>query len=113
VLKSIVLLELIISIVLVSIISLISLDFTFSLYKQNQKNIILNIIKIDLESTKLFLNINKFDKISYKNKTIKYNNNILLQNVSKFNYSSSNDLTKVDICIYNKYEVCKQWIMKK
>jgi type II secretory pathway component PulJ len=110
--KSILLLELIISIILISIISLISLNFTFYLYKQNNRNLNLNMAKIDLESTKLFLQKNNLAMISFNQNKLLYNNHLLLDNITKYKLSNENNLTFIDICIKKKYEICTNWILK-
>ncbi len=115
--KSIVLFELLISIVLVSIISIYTLNFSFNIFEQNSKNHHLNIAKIDLESTKLFLqnkkdsNENIISQLQYTNEELLYNNQLLLKYVTKFEISSSGDLIKIDICLKEKFEICKSWVL--
>jgi hypothetical protein len=66
---------------------------------------------MDLESTKLFLQENNFTNIVLKDNNLIYNNNILLNNVTKFKYIKNNNLIFVDICIKRKYEICKNWVL--
>jgi hypothetical protein len=109
--KSIILFELLISIIIMSIITIYTLNFSFILYEQNTKNINLNISKMDFESTKLFLQENNFSNITLVNNKLLYKNNLLLNKVTKFTYTTQNNLIFIDICIKRKYEVCKKWVL--
>jgi hypothetical protein len=110
--KSIVLFELLVSIVVISIITISTMTFSFNLYKQNDKNLQLNILKIDLESTKIFLEENNFSDIKYENNRLFYNTNILLDGVTKFEKIYQNNIYTINICLKNKYLVCKEWKIK-
>jgi hypothetical protein len=109
--RAMILFELLISIIILSVVVLYSIKFSFNIYKQNSKNLNLNIGKMDLESTKLFLQENDFDYLSYSGTNLIYNNRLLLNNVTKFEYLKNNNLIFIDICIKRKYEICKEWVL--
>jgi len=113
--KSLILLELIVSILILSIVAIYALKFTNSLYHQNMKNLNLNFAKLDLESTQVYLEQNGLDNIIFHSSTRKLyaNNQLLLEDVSTFNLTSTNTLHSIDICINKNYEICQKWIIKK
>ena len=121
--KSAILFELLVSIVILAILSTFTLKFIFTIYKQNIINHNLNLSKLDLESTKLFLlsKINKKINIATKlnniqedtiGKKLYYNQYLLLENVTKFDLKKNNNIFNIDICIKRKYEICSKWIIK-
>ncbi len=113
--KSIVLLELIFAIVLLSIIYLTTTKFLFAINEKNRSDFATNLTKIEFETTKLFLtNILREEKnlnnISYSNKNIFYNANLLQNNVTSFEISQYNETTyKIDICINIYNDICHSW----
>ncbi len=110
--KAIVLFELIISIFILSVISIYSLKFTNTIYHQNIKNLTLNFLKLDLESTQLYIEENGINNIIFNqdNNKIYVNNNLLLDNVTSYSLSTIDNLNKIDICYKLKYETCQKWI---
>ena len=123
--KAVILVELLVSIVILTIVTTYSIDFTFKLYEQNAKNFALNMGKMDLESTKLFLlaQKNNGEDITSKLNLIDvtdseelqdliYDGALLLDNVKTFKFTKTGTLVNIDICIKRKYEICKKWVIK-
>lgn len=106
--------ELIIVLFISSLIIVFSFKFSNELYLSEEENYKTEIYKLDLNSTKIFFekNIDEIPlNISYRNKTLYFHNNILLQNVSSFSIKSSSDYLNVDIEIDNK--ITQSWVIKK
>lgn len=115
--RSIVLLEIIFSIVLLSIIFLTTSKFLFTVNEKNKTDFTTNITKIEFETTRLFL-IQKLEKDGNLNKLklednkLLYDNNLLLKKVTQFEISSSNDIYTINICINLYNNICQTWIIK-
>jgi hypothetical protein len=110
--RSIVLVELIFSLVLFSIIAFISVDMTLKLYKKNKTDT--NIIKSNLllESTRLFLmKNNNLKYTSFKDKKLFYKTNLLLTDVSRYILTTNLGINHIDICI-NDDTICQKWDIK-
>ncbi len=115
--KSFILLELIISIVLLSVIFLTTTTILLKVNKVNKSNLTTNLTKLEFETTKLFLiNILKkeknLNKIKYINNNLYYNNNLLQENISTFKTNKQNHLYQIDICINLYQNICQKWIIK-
>jgi len=107
--KSITLIEIIFSIVLLSIVLISSADIILHLNKKNNEDQELLVQKIDFESTRLFLQKNKnLDKLTFLNNTLYYKNDILLKNV--YTFSRNNNI--ISLCIKNKIKNCQEIIIK-
>jgi type II secretory pathway pseudopilin PulG len=115
--QSIVLVELIFVIVLLSIIFLTTTKFLFAIQDKNRVNFTTNLTKIEFETTRLFL-INKLhiqsnlNLVSYSDNKIFYNGWLLQDNVSSFIISNDNNMYNIDICIDLYNNICQNWILK-
>ena len=103
-----VLFALIISAILFISISNLSLDINNNNSNDNDKNI----LKIELESTRLFLQKKltidkKLEKLEYLNNTVYYDNNILVKNVDSYSKLILNDNIILSICLKNKIKICQ------
>lgn len=94
---------------LVIFISSIVLIYTFTFVKESYEAQITNekiaILKIDLNSTKIIIEKNlpsSKEKLKYDGKTLFYDGNILLKNVSKFKMSKNVDILTIEIILDNK-----------
>ena len=86
------LLEVILSIMISSIVIINSTYFSKELFQTNKTIQNIEILKLDLLSTKIFLQKNNTDlvnKLSYENDTLYYENKILLEKVSSFNITKN------------------------
>jgi len=115
--QSIILLELIFVIVLLSVIFLTTTKFLFAIQEKNKVNFTTNLTKIEFETTRLFL-INKLHKdsnlslLKYSNKALFYNGILLQNKVSSFSKSDSNNTYTINICIDLYTKICQEWIIK-
>jgi len=110
--KAISLIELLFTIVIGAILLLSISNISLDLNIQNNNEYEKNILKIEFESTRLFLkktikNDKFLDKLIYKDKTLFLNNNILLKNVNTYSKSIINDDIVLNICIKNKIQMCQ------
>ena len=110
--KAISLIELLFTIVIGAILLLSISNISLDLNIQNNNEYEKNILKIEFESTRLFLqkiikNDKFLDKLVYKEKTLFVNNNILLKNVNTYSKSIINDDIILNICIKNKIQMCQ------
>ncbi len=115
--KSVILLELIFSILLLSIIFLTSSKFIFEVYEKNKTNYTANLLKIEFESTRLFLlklltREHNLNNITYKNKKLYYNSSILQNNVVNFEIQKDNNLYNINLCINTNPTICQVWILR-
>ena len=94
------------SIVLIN--SFTSIKDIYTLTKQQQN---IAIEKIDLLSTKLFLqaNIENINKVSLKQKTLYFNNSILLENIESFTLNKRTNYVEVILKTSNNKEII--WIL--
>ena len=115
--KSIVLLEVIFTIVLLSIIFLTTTKFLLQIIQTNKTTYTLNLTKIEFETTKLFLisileKESSLNNIKYLDNKLYYNNNLLQENVTKYEVSSLNNIYTINICINLYDDICQTWIIK-
>lgn len=110
--KAFSLLELIVSISIISIITIFSMKFykeTHSLYDNKFKQ---EKAKIQFLTTKLFLENNKhLEKLSFNNDTIYYDNNVLLKKVTKFESLDFEKYSSFSICI--ETILCQEMVILK
>ncbi len=101
--------ELILVIVISSIISIYSLSFVKNLYSSNQDLKEQEIIKVDLLSTKIFLQKHKntLDSLKYKNNTLFYEGDILLEHIKDF--AMHKDTNKISIKINFDDKIIQTW----
>ena len=110
--KSIVLLELIISLVLFSIIAIVSSKMVYSLVEKNYNDTFIVQNNLILETTRLFLSKNSdLSKIKQTDSNLYFDDNLLLENVSAFEISKIDDITTINICIFEN-KICQKWKMK-
>ena len=110
--KAISLIELLFTILIGAILLLSISNISLDLNIQNKNEYEKNILKIEFESTRLFLqkiikNDKFLDKLIYKDNTLFLNNNILLKNVNNYSKSIINDDIILNICIKNKIQICQ------
>ena len=110
--KSISLIEILFILIISSVLLLSISNITLNLNQKNNNDYLKNILKIEFESTRLFLQkkiaIDKnLSNLNYLNKTLYYNNNILVKNVESFLKTNSNDIIILNICLKNKIQLCQ------
>lgn len=115
--KSMVLLELIFVIILLSIIFLTTTKFLFAIYDKNKINYTTNLTKIEFETTKLFLiknleNDTNLNNLNYSDEKLFYDSNLLQDKVTSFNLSQDNNIYTINICINLYNNICQTWIIR-
>ena len=115
--KSIILLEQIISIVLISVIFLISSKFILAINSKNKSDYSQNITKLEFETTKIFLQNmltkeKNLDNIIYLNDTILYKNTIVQENVTKFDIINNSNIYTINFCINLYSNICEKIVLK-
>ncbi|VAY88053.1 hypothetical protein MNB_ARC-1_755 [hydrothermal vent metagenome] len=117
--KSIILLELIFTMVLLAIIFSTTTKFLFAINNKSNSDFTTNLTKIEFESTKLFLvntlhHENKLTKITYSNNKLFYDTILLQNNITYFEliYNNSSNTYTVKICINLYQNICQEWIIK-
>lgn len=111
--KAFSLFELIIVIFISSIVIISSLAFAKNIQESQIKKHEIAILKIDLNSTKIFLEKHKNDlssKLKYENETLYFENNILLKDVKSFAINSSSNKIIVKINLNNM--ISQTWKFK-
>ncbi len=111
--KSFTLFELIIVILISSIVIVLTSKLTTQIYQHQVFSEEKQIEKLDMLSTKLFIekNIqNALSKLSYKKNTLFFGTNILLEKVTKF--SMNNDSNYLYINIELNHSIYQKWIFK-
>ncbi len=111
--KSIILIELLFTIVISSILLVSVANISLDLNHSNKINYYKNILKIEFESTRLFLqkqiiNDKNLSNLSYKNNNLYFKNNILLKNLLSYNRYIQDNIIVLDICIKNKIKLCQK-----
>ena len=110
--KSISLIEVIFVLIISSILFVSISNLSLDLNKNNINEYKKTILKIEFESTRLFLQKKLsedllLDKLNYINDTIYYDNNILLKNVISYNKVILNNKITLSICIKDKIKMCQ------
>lgn len=111
--KAFSLLELILVIFISSIVIIYSFTFLQQLHQTQNQTQKIAILKIDMNSTKIFIESNLGNirgKLSYYSNTLFYDKNILLKNVTSFNKSYSLNNLKIDITLDDK--ITQTWKFK-
>ncbi|RXI27624.1 hypothetical protein CRU87_08065 [Aliarcobacter trophiarum LMG 25534] len=72
----------------------------------NKNSLYKEIARVELNSTKIFLELNKkeLNKLSLSNKTLYFDNTILLKNVTTFNINISGEVATVNISLENSFK---------
>jgi competence protein ComGC len=111
--KSFSLFELILVIFISSIILIYSFTFLQQLHQTQNDTQEIAILKIDMNSTKIFIETNLQNiknELRYEGTTLFFNKNILLKNVSSFARTYSIDTLQIDITLDNK--ITQTWKFK-
>ncbi|MCK9337620.1 MAG: hypothetical protein M0P43_07310 [Arcobacteraceae bacterium] len=113
--KGILLLEMILSIAILSFVGIYFNLHISNLYTQNKNQHEINISLITLESTRIFIdkklqNGYSINSFTLNGNTLYFEGNVLLLNVDYFNISSQNSKHKIDISI-NQNKVVEQWLL--
>jgi type II secretory pathway pseudopilin PulG len=115
--KSITLIEVIFSIVLLGIIFLFTSNLLLTLNQKNTEEQLLLTQKIDFESTRLFLNHKiktdtTLEQLKFKENSLYYDNNLLLQNVDSYTKNSDLNIIYLNLCIKNHITSCQEILIK-
>ena len=103
--SSFTLLEIILSIVISAIVIINSAYFSKELFQTNKDMQNIEILKLDLLSTKIFLQKNNKDlkeKLNYENNTLYFDKSILLQNVDEFSILMKTPYYEISIKLNNR-----------
>ncbi|WP_419764148.1 MAG: prepilin-type N-terminal cleavage/methylation domain-containing protein [Arcobacter sp.] len=110
--KSFSLIELIVSLFIISLISIYSIYFYKEIFFKNEQLFQDEKTKLELLNFKLFLEKNlDFDKLSYSKQNIYYDNALLLKNVNKYRLSRHDNYISIDICLEKR--VCQELVITK
>ena len=110
--KSFSLIELIVSIFIVSLICIYSLYFYKGVFFKNEQLFLDELTKLELLNFKLFLEKNlNFEKLSFKNQNIYYDEALLLKEVNSYKLTNSNEYVSINICLKNR--VCQELVIVK
>jgi len=111
--KSIVLLEVLVSLILFSIIAIVSSQMVLTLGQKNTNDTFILENNLVLETTRLFLSKqNDFSKLRKIDTDLYFDGNLLLENISKFEVTNSSNIISVNICIYEE-SICQIWKIRK
>ena len=108
--NSFTLLEIVLSILISAIVIINSAYFSKELFQTNKDMQNIEILKLDLLSTKIFLQKNNKDlkeKLSFKNNTLYFDKNILLQDVNEFSILKKTTYYEISLKLNNKIK--EQW----
>lgn len=109
--NSFTLLEILLTIAISSIIIIYSLNFSKNLYFNNQLSKNIEILKLDLMATKIFLQKQSDieNRLIFKNENLFFDNELLLKDVKKFDIQNSNNRIEIKINLNNQIE--QFWIL--
>jgi len=95
--------ELILTLIISTTIVICSTIFLKELFLKNQETLNMELWKIELLSTKAFLEKNKDDlsQLTFINNALFFKNSTLLKNVAKFKISTSNNIATIQIELSN------------
>lgn len=104
--NSFTLFEIILAITISSIVFIYALNFNFNLLKTNKDMQEIQVYKIDLLSTKLFIHkhLQDIDKLVYKDNTIYFKDSILIDKISSFKLLKTDEEINIKIVLDNKIE---------
>ena len=107
------LLEIILTLIISTIVIIYSSFFTKELIIDNKYNQNIEMAKINILSTKIFLekHKNELDLISYTNKNLYFKNSLLLEKVKEFSLTSISTNIKININYDDKIK--QSWEFKK
>lgn len=104
--NSFTLLEILLTIVISSVVIIYSLNFTKNLYLENEQSKNIEILKLDMMSTKIFLQKqnNIKSRLSFQNGNLFFDDSILLKDVKKFDIQNTNGKIEIKINLNNQIE---------
>ena len=89
------------------------MNILFSLHSKSNDTFTFTYNSLNLETTRLYLQKNnRQDKIKYENGILFYDNYILLDRVNKFELTSNNQYSTINICIDSQNKTCQVWNIK-
>lgn len=108
-----ILLEVIFSIMLLSIVTVSAMLIYKEFFKLNRNEFNIEINKIELLNTKYFLQkklnfLNDTTKLTFSNSNLYFDNHLLLNNVSSYNVKSTSSSFTMNICLKDK--ICKEFL---
>jgi len=110
--KSIVLLELIISLLLFSIIAVVSSKMMYTLVKTNTSDLFITENNLILETTRLFLiKQNTLSDVEFRDAKLYFQNYLLLKNVSHYSSRPYDGIVTINICVHDN-KICQTWKIK-
>ena len=81
----------------------------FTLVQDNKENSFIVQNNLILETTRLFLSKQKdLDSITLRGSSLYFQENLLLEHISRYEVIQNNDLYMIDICIH-KESICQTW----
>lgn len=81
----------------------------FTLVQDNKENSFIVQNNLILETTRLFFSKQKdLDSITLRGSSLYFQDNLLLEHISKYEVIQNNDLYMIDICIYQE-SICQTW----
>ncbi|RBQ29564.1 hypothetical protein [Aliarcobacter vitoriensis] len=106
------LLELLLTLIISSSIVVYSTIFIKELSLKNQETLNLEISKLELFSTKAFLDKNKDDlsQIQFDGNNLYFKNSLLLKNVKAFTINSNGNIATINITLSNNLK--QEWAIK-
>lgn len=112
--KSFSLLETIIVLLLFSIIIYTVIYLTTIISYTNKDNYNNTVMKIDLESTRLFIkkHIKEHKMLSFKDHKLLYKDNLLLDDVESFSMKVYNTYLSYTICLKREKQFCQEYILR-
>lgn len=101
--KAFSLLELIFVVFISSIVLIYTFKFSKEFYETSIENEKIAILKIDINSTKIFIekNLSMYKKLKYKENRLFFDNHILLENVTFFEIKKVQNILEIKITISN------------
>jgi len=112
--KSFSLLEMLVVLVIFSIIIYTVIQLTHIISYTNKQNHQNTLLKIELESTRLFIknHIDTYHLLSFKGNKILYKDTILLNSVESFDIRLYNTYLTYTICIKKEEIFCQEYILR-
>ena len=106
------LIEVILSIMLISIITIYSMLFYKDIFDMNRTLFNEEKAKLELFNTKLFLEKNKnLEKLKFEDNSLFYDESLLLKNISTYTFNQNQKYYEIKICI--KKIVCQEMVVIK
>ena len=111
--KSFSLLEVLVVLVILSIIVYTVIQLTYIISYTNKQNHRDTLLKIELESTRLFIknHLDTYNLLSFKEDKLLYKDNLLLERVESFDIKMYNTYLSYTICIKKEELFCQEYIL--